>query len=322
MIRLLGISVSGAALLLAGMGPALALDPDISVSPSSKAFGQQQVGSDSSDIPLTVTNVGSGDMVFGATVATLSGAGAANFLIRFDTCANQTLPVAGTCTVYVAFHPLSIGATSATLSIASQSAAPPAHVPLTGTGTRVPEDPGPPRGVTAAAGNSFATVRWLAPLDNGGLPITNYWVTASPGGKSCTASGQRVCVVRGLTNGTAYRFRVRASNSGPDGDRGQASAPSAAVTPVGPPTSPRDVTATPHRRRATVAWTAPVNDGGPAINGYVVVASRGNRTCTTQTLSCTVRHLRKGKRYSFTVRARNPIGWGPWSTASNGVRPR
>ena len=133
----------------------------------SKAFGGQQVGSDSSDIPPDRHE------------CRIRGHGVRGHRGHPVRRRRRQLPhplrhlrqpdVARGRYVHRvwAFHPLSIGATSATLSIASQSAAPPAHVPLTGTGTRVPEDPRPPRGVTAAAGNSFATVRWLAPRQRG-----------------------------------------------------------------------------------------------------------------------------------------------------------
>src|SRR5690606_30778445 len=43
---------------------------------------------------------------------------------------------------------------------------------LTDIGQPVYTAPGKPTGVTAVAGNTEATVTWLAPADNGGKPIT------------------------------------------------------------------------------------------------------------------------------------------------------
>ena len=72
---------------------------------------------------------------------------------------------------------------------------------------------------TATPGNASATVRWTAPPDNGGAAITGYEVRvvnatgtqvgAPPAGRR----GATSLVVTGLTNGTAYRFQVSASNA-------------------------------------------------------------------------------------------------------------
>lgn len=93
--------------------------------------------------------------------------------------------------------------------------------------------PGAPTGVAATAGDASATVSWSAPASDGGSPITGYTVTSSPGGKTCTwTTGPLSCTVTGLTNGTAYTFRVRATNGVGDG---ALSAASNSVTPTAPP---------------------------------------------------------------------------------------
>lgn len=91
--------------------------------------------------------------------------------------------------------------------------------------------PGAPTGVTAVAGDAQATVTWTAPADSGDFPISTYKVTSSPGGVTCI-SATTSCVVRDLTNGTAYTFSVEALNGA---GFGPASAPSAPVTPQGDP---------------------------------------------------------------------------------------
>lgn len=91
--------------------------------------------------------------------------------------------------------------------------------------------PGAPRSVTATAAKASAVVRWAAPLSTGGVPITQYVVTAAPGGRTCTATAPaRTCTVTGLTAGTAYRFTVKAKNAV---GTGPASTASAAVKPLG-----------------------------------------------------------------------------------------
>ncbi len=88
-----------------------------------------------------------------------------------------------------------------------------------------------PRDVRATAGSARARVTWIAPANNGS-PIRRYTVRSIFGSKTCT-SVVTTCVVRGLRNGTRYRFKVTATNAR---GTGAASAPSTAVTPHLPPT--------------------------------------------------------------------------------------
>ncbi|MFP5039385.1 fibronectin type III domain-containing protein [Parasediminibacterium sp. JCM 36343] len=88
--------------------------------------------------------------------------------------------------------------------------------------------PGAPTSVTATAGNGQASVAFTPPVDNGGAAITTYTVTSTPGGFTPTGSSSPI-VVTGLTNGTAYTFTVKATNSV---GQSAASTASSAVTPV------------------------------------------------------------------------------------------
>jgi len=94
---------------------------------------------------------------------------------------------------------------------------------------------GAPTAVTAVVGDSQATVSWTAPSSDGGAAITSYTVSASPGSATATTSNGTTLsiVVTGLTNGTAYTFTVKATNSVGDST---ASSASSAVTPVDVPT--------------------------------------------------------------------------------------
>ncbi|MFM7819584.1 MAG: fibronectin type III domain-containing protein, partial [Actinomycetota bacterium] len=81
------------------------------------------------------------------------------------------------------------------------------------TAAPTPEAPTAPLNVRASAGDSSATINWLAPSSNGYSAITGYTATSSPGAKTCTTTGSLSCVVRGLTNGTSYTFTVTATNA-------------------------------------------------------------------------------------------------------------
>ena len=90
--------------------------------------------------------------------------------------------------------------------------------------------PNAPTGVTAAMGDAQATISFLAPVNNGGAAVTSYTVTSNPGSLSCTVTAPATsCTVTGLTNGTAYTFTVKATNTNGDS---LASTASTAGTPV------------------------------------------------------------------------------------------
>jgi hypothetical protein len=86
--------------------------------------------------------------------------------------------------------------------------------------------------VTATAGAASAAVSWTAPA-NGGSVITSYTVTPYIGSTAQTPTTVTppgtTTTVTGLTNGTAYTFRVTATNAI---GTGAASAASTPVTPV------------------------------------------------------------------------------------------
>ena len=74
--------------------------------------------------------------------------------------------------------------------------------------------PGPPGSVTATPGNGSATVRWLPPVDPGGLPVSGYMVTTLGGTATADVSGGSTsAIVSGLTNGARYAFTVTAQNA-------------------------------------------------------------------------------------------------------------
>lgn len=114
---------------------------------------------------------------------------------------------------------------------------------------------------TATAGDASASVAFTAPSNVGGGAITGYNAISDPGNFTGTAASSPV-TVSGLTNGTAYTFRVWAINAyGPSAYSGA----SGSVTPELPPL-----------QRAVFAGGQPA--GTANIMDYVTITSTGNAT--------------------------------------------
>lgn len=200
---------------------------------------------------------------------------------------------------------------TATNSAATSSSSDPSNavVPMTVAGT--------PTNVSAAWGNGEATVSFDPPADNGGSAVTQYTVTASPGGRTSTGSSSPI-IVNGLTNGTPYTFTVTATNAA---GASAASAASSAVTPATVPDAPTNVVATGGNGQVTVSFDAPTDNGGSAVTSYTVIASPGGHTVTGLGSPITVTGLQNGTAYTFTVTATNAAGTSDASEPSVRVTP-
>ena len=166
-----------------------------------------------------------------------------------------------------------------------------------------------------------ATVSWSAPSSNGGSPVTGYQVQVSPAtaGASISVNGTTASV-GGLSNGTAYIFRISAVNAV---GTGAASAPSSAVTTPDVPGAPTGVTAQAGDRSATLSWSAPSSNGGSPITGYRISISptASGATISVNGTTASIGGLTNGTTYTFRVSALNAVGTGAASAPSAAVTP-
>ena len=129
--------------------------------------------------------------------------------------------------------------------------------------------PRKPTNLVATGGDQQVSLSWTAPLRNGGASITDYSIQySSDGGSSWTsfshsASSSTSAIVTGLTNTTAYKFRVAAINSA---GTGQYTSPVDAIpnVPVTIITQPKNDYATTSSQNITFSVTA--SGGGGSLS--------------------------------------------------------
>ncbi len=177
--------------------------------------------------------------------------------------------------------------------------------------------PTPPWGLTGTAGNAQVQLTWLAPENNGGSPITDYilqrsadngisWSTFNDG-SSVNTNG----TITGLSNGTAYIFRVAATNTLGTGDYSE---PSTSLIPKTVPGAPTNLTGTAGVSQVTLNWIAPASTGGSDILDYEVEYNSSGGTWTTfsdgvsTNTGTTITGLSNGTQYSFRILAKNAAG--------------
>ena len=203
--------------------------------------------------------------------------------------------------------------------------------------------PPKPTGVTVSGGDASVTLGWTSG-GNGGSAITKWQYLKEEGGTwdgtwtdICETSTNSNCpsvashTVSSLTNGTAYKFKLRAVNAVGDGAE---SDESASVTPEGKPFKPTNVTVTRGDQSVTLGWTSG-GDGGSAITKWQyrkqtdstwdsswtdICVTSSNSNCPS-VVSHTVSSLNNGTAYKFKVRAVNTHGDGAESDESAAVKP-
>ena len=169
---------------------------------------------------------------------------------------------------------------------------------------------------SAAAGSLPNTDPLLGPLaPNGGPTLTDALSSGSP------AIGQAVSVPCPATDQRGWS-RPASCDIG--------AYQSGAVPPpaTGPqlPLPPNTVIAVPGDGEATVSWTPPPSNPGPAIISYTVTAMPGGKGCTyvvqmPEVDTCTVTGLENGTSYQFSVTSTSAIGVSGSGPPSAAVTP-
>ena len=194
------------------------------------------------------------------------------------------------------------------------------------TATPTTTAPEAPESLSFTPGDGQVTLRWRAPTNDGGEPITHYEYEQDGSGTWISTGGTATShTVTGLTNGQTYTFRVRAVNAlgngavvtleatpSPSTGRGGGGGGGGGGPRITRPGAPENLLAEGGDGQVKLTWEAPEDDGGSEITDYHYRINGRNpwtsigSTQTTHTLTGLV----NGTEYVFEVRAVNRIGRG------------
>ncbi|MFI7609313.1 glycoside hydrolase domain-containing protein [Micromonospora sp. NPDC049366] len=177
---------------------------------------------------------------------------------------------------------------------------------LSGLTVKPNEVPAVPAAVSTQSDASSVTVRWSAPEDDGGSPVTGFVVALEDGHElAIDDAGQKSAVFTWLKQGTAARARVRAVNTV------GASAWSPLTEPVivgaSAPPAPEVAAVRALGKDVRVSWT-PSGDGGSRILAYRVTLDQKRTQIVAGSARAVVFPGAGGGSHTARVDAINAVG--------------
>lgn len=217
---------AGSPITVSGLTNGLAYTFTVTATNASSLTGAASAASNSVTpaSPQTITFADPGSQNFGTAptlIATSSAGG--GYVVTFTSSTTGVCTVSGTTLTFV-----TVGTCTINADQAGDSSFLPAPQ-VSRSFTVVPVVPGAPTIGTAIAGDTQASVAFVAPVNIGGSAITSYTVTVNPADVAPVSGAASPIVVTGLTNGVAYTFTVTADNVA---GTGSASGASNSITPA------------------------------------------------------------------------------------------
>ncbi len=189
--------------------------------------------------------------------------------------------------------------------------------------------PTAPRDLQAEVGSGQIELTWLAPLDNGGNPISYYGINrlnVTGGGDWSLwysyTEGQTFFNDTDVQLGCTYRYSVIAYNDYYEGPESNI----VTVTYALLPSEPYNINLAPGAGTMLVTWNAPNTTGGSALVSYWVYwgtspGARTNSVSAGLSTSYTIHGLANDTVYYITVAANNSAGRGLFSGEKSAQTP-
>jgi hypothetical protein len=178
--------------------------------------------------------------------------------------------------------------------------------------------PSVPADLALEAGDELLVADWAASAPNGGGAVSyevEYRSSPDTEWTAAATTAETTATIDGLSNGTGYTVRVRATTPVASSAWTEASA-----VPVTLPGTPADLAATGGDSAIELDWAAPTDTGGTAIAGYDVrYRLAGDSTWSERdsvTAPVVIGGLENSALYEIEVRAVSAVGPGDWLRAT------
>lgn len=163
---------------------------------------------------------------------------------------------------------------------------------------------------TATPANAQATVSFSAPAFDGGATITSYRVISTPGSFTATGSSSPLTVT-GLTNGVAYTFTARATNSA--GNSSESSASNSATPYVAATSFTLTGPSSGNVRSASTNFTVTPNN---IFDGTITITPSGAGATDLEPIVLTFNHTSAAQTFTITPIASGAITLTPTNSGS------
>jgi titin len=183
----------------------------------------------------------------------------------------------------------------------------PLSLGMSGTPMKVPSEP---LDLQFQEGDGYINLTWIVPADDGGSPITEYFIYRNGIVIGTVSSTQFWYNDASAVNGIGYTYNISANNSVGEGSKSSG----VIATPKARPSAPQNIQADSGDEYVRLTWEAPVSDGGFSITEYFIYRDGSLYDSVFGTLLWfNDTNVTNGVTYNYNISANNSVGEGQLS---------